>query len=80
MIALPASMRVHNVFRVSLLNKNIPNLNHIIDWTVIQVEHKGDLWVEPICILDQKVKVIRSEFIGMGKVQWTCYSPEDAKL
>ena len=38
MIALPASMLVHNVFHVSLLKKYIPDVNHVIDWNVIQVE------------------------------------------
>jgi hypothetical protein len=52
MLALSASMRVHNVFHVSLLKKYAPEFNHIIDWTVIQVEYKGDFWVEPIHILD----------------------------
>jgi hypothetical protein len=42
MLAFPASMIVHNVFHVSLLKKYVPNPNHIIDWNVIQVEHKGD--------------------------------------
>jgi hypothetical protein len=35
MIALLASMSVHNVFHVSLLKKYIPNANHVIDWNVI---------------------------------------------
>jgi hypothetical protein len=35
MLALPASMRVHNVFHVSLLNKYLLDPNHIIDWNVI---------------------------------------------
>jgi hypothetical protein len=35
MIALSASMYVHNVFHVSLLKKYIPNANHVIDWNVI---------------------------------------------
>jgi hypothetical protein len=38
MIALPASMFVHNVFHVSLLKKYIPDTNHVIDWNVVQVE------------------------------------------
>jgi len=38
MIALPASMSVHNVFHVSLVNKSIPNADHVVDWNVIQVE------------------------------------------
>jgi hypothetical protein len=35
MIALPASMSVHNVFHLSLLKKYIPDANHVIDWNVI---------------------------------------------
>jgi hypothetical protein len=59
MLVLHASMRVHNVFHVSLLNKCIPEPNHIIDWTMIWVENERDLWVEPICILYRKFKVLR---------------------
>jgi hypothetical protein len=35
MLALPASMRIHNVFHVSLLNKYIHDPNYVIDWTMI---------------------------------------------
>jgi hypothetical protein len=41
MIALPASMSVHNVFHVSLLKRYIPDDNHVIDWNVIQMEQEG---------------------------------------
>jgi hypothetical protein len=44
---------------------------------VIQEEHKGGFWVELVCILDQKVKVLRNKTIGMVKVQWICYGPKD---
>jgi hypothetical protein len=50
----------------------------VIDWTVIQVEHGGEFRVELVCILDQKVKVLRNKSIGLVKVQWTCYGPEYA--
>ena len=69
MLAFPASMRVHNVFHVSLLNKYVPDPNHIIDWNVILVEPEGDFWVELVHILDRKVKVIKNKYIGMVKVQ-----------
>jgi hypothetical protein len=65
MLAFPASMRVHNVFHVSLLKNYVPDANHVIDWNVIHVEHGGDFRVEPICILDRKVKVLRNKAIGM---------------
>jgi DUF438 domain-containing protein len=78
MLALPASMTVHNVFLVSLLKKYVPDGNHVIDWTVIQVEPEGVLQVHPVRILDRKNKQLRNRAIGLVKVQWTWYSPEDA--
>jgi hypothetical protein len=56
MMALPASMTVHNVFHVSLLKKYVPDANHIINWTVIQVEPDGVLQVHHVCILERKSK------------------------
>jgi hypothetical protein len=78
MIEFLASMRVHNVFNLSLLKKYVPDPNHIIHWNVIQVEHKRDFWVNLVCILDWKVKVLRNKSIGLINVQWTCYGSEDA--
>jgi hypothetical protein len=68
MLALSASIRVHNVFHVSLLKKYVPDPNHIIDWNAIQVEHEGDFRVEPVRIMDMKVKVLKSKSIRMVKV------------
>jgi hypothetical protein len=42
MLALPTSMRIHNVFHVSLLKKCVPDPNQMIGLNVIKVEHKGD--------------------------------------
>jgi hypothetical protein len=58
MIAFATSMSVHNVFHVSLLKKYIPDVNHVIDWNVIQVEQEGSFQVHPVCILDRKIKQI----------------------
>jgi hypothetical protein len=71
MLAFPASMRVYNVFLLSLLNKYIPNANHIIYWNVIQVENEGDFWVESMHILGKKVKMIWKKSIGIVNIQWT---------
>ena len=50
MLTFPASMNVHNVFHISLLKKYIPDVNHVIDWNVIQVEQEGDFQVQLVCI------------------------------
>jgi hypothetical protein len=78
MIALATSMSVHNVFHVSLLKKYIPDANHVIDWNVIQVEQEGAFQVHPIHISDRKIKQLYNRAIGLVKVQWTWYGPEDA--
>jgi hypothetical protein len=41
-LTLPASMCIHNVFYVSLLKNYEPDVNHVIDWNVIQVEQEGE--------------------------------------
>jgi hypothetical protein len=78
MIALVASMSVHNVSHVSLLKKYIPYVNHVIDWNVIQVEKEVTFQVHLVRILDRKIKQLRNRAIGLVKVQWTWYGPEDA--
>jgi hypothetical protein len=55
MIAFPTSMSIHNVFHVSFLKKYILDVNHVIDWNVIQVEQEGTFQVHLVHILDQKI-------------------------
>jgi hypothetical protein len=75
MFALPASMNVHNVFHVSLLNKYVHDPNHVIDWRLIQVETEGDFKVHPVRVLDRKFKMLWNRVIDLVKVEWTYYGP-----
>jgi hypothetical protein len=34
-LSFPACMSIHNAFHVSLLKKYVPDVNHVIDWTLI---------------------------------------------
>jgi hypothetical protein len=68
MLALPASMNVHNVFHVSLLNKYVHDPNHVIDWCLIQVETEGDFQVRLVRVLDKKVKMLWNQVIEPVKV------------
>jgi hypothetical protein len=71
MIALLASMSIHNVFNVSFLKKYIPNDNHVIDWNVIQVEQETIFQVHLVRIMDCKIKQLRNRSTRLVKVQWT---------
>ena len=53
-LALPAHIRVHNVFHTSLLKKYVYDTKHVIDWSLLQVEPKGEFSPEPLCILDKR--------------------------
>jgi hypothetical protein len=67
-LALHASMNVHNVFHVSLLKKYVHDPNHVIDWHLIQVETEGDVQVQPVWVLDRKVKMLWNRVIKLVKV------------
>jgi hypothetical protein len=41
------------------------------------VEQEGVLQLHPVHILDQKRKQLQNRAIGIVKVQWTWYGPED---
>ena len=59
-LAFAARTRAHNVFHVSLLKKYVHDPNHVINLDVIQVEPEGEFQIEPMCILDRKVTVLRN--------------------
>jgi hypothetical protein len=42
------------------------------------VEQESAFQVHPMRILDQKVKQLQNQAIGLVKVQWTWYGAEDA--
>ena len=53
-LALPPHIKVHNVFHASLLNKYVYDTKHVIDLSLLQVEHGGEFVPEPLHILDKR--------------------------
>jgi hypothetical protein len=77
-LALPPTIKAHNVLRVSLLKKYVHDSNNIIDWYVIQVKPEGEFMPKPQCILDKKETPLRNRTIAQVKVQWKNFLPDEA--
>ena len=79
-LALPPTIKVHNVFHVSILKRYIHDATHVIDWNVIQVGPEGDFQVGPERILDRRKTLLRNRTISQVKVQWKKLNPKEATL
>ena len=58
-LALPAHIKVHNVFHASLLKKYVYDTKHVIDWSLLQVEPEGEFVPKPLHILDKREVQLR---------------------
>ncbi|XP_059461958.1 uncharacterized protein LOC132190949 [Corylus avellana] len=77
-IALPPGLaNIHNVFRVSMLRKYIPDPSHVIRYEPLQLQ--GDLAYEevPVKLLDRKVQELRTKSIPLVKVLWRNHEIEE---
>ena len=70
-LELPLKLsHIYNVFHVSMLKKYVPNLSHILEIPPIELEEDLSFEVQPVAIIDQGMKQLRSKVIPMVKVLW----------
>jgi len=60
-LALPPTMKVYDVFHVSLLKNSIKVSDHVIDWSVLHVEPYGELQLEPQRIFQKRCSCSKIE-------------------
>jgi len=46
-LAIPPKMKVQDVFHISLLKIYVKDVEHVIDWSILQVDPKGEFPLEP---------------------------------
>ena len=59
-LALPAHIRVPNVFHASLLKKYFYDTKHVIDWFLLRVEPEGEFALDTLHRLDKKEVQLRN--------------------
>ena len=73
----PELSRIHSVFHVSMLKKYVPDPSHILETPSIELEEDLSFKVQPVAIVDQEMKQLRSKVIPMIKVLWRSDSIEE---
>ena len=61
---------IHDVFHVSMLRKYISNLSHVLEALPIELNEYLLFQVQPMGIVDQRMKELRNKIIPMVKVLW----------
>ena len=70
-LALPPNMSsVHEVFHVSILRKYTPDPAHVVDWGQVEVDTDETFKEGPVCILDNRDKVLRRKTVRLVRVLW----------
>ena len=69
--------RIHDVFHVSMLRKYIADPSHVLETPPIELEEDLSFEVQPMEIIDQKLKELRNKVISMLKVLWRSDSVEE---
>ena len=63
---------------MSFLKKYVKDVDHVIDWYVLQVEANGEFQLKAQCILQRKMLMLRNRAIKKAKVQCKHFGPNEA--
>ena len=70
-LELPQELeRIHDVFHVSMLKKYISDPSHMLEAPPIELKENLSFEVQPVEIIDQKLKELRNKTSSMVKVLW----------
>ena len=77
-LAFPAHVRVHNVFHAYLLKKYVYDTKHVVDWSLLHVEPKGEFSPEPTHILEKREVWLQKCTLVQLKVKWYHFEAYEA--
>ena len=68
---------MYDVFHVSRLKKYCPDPRHVLAAEEIELQEDLSFKEEPVKILDQKVKVLRTKSVPLVKVLWQYHDVQE---
>ena len=70
-LELPSELsHIHNVFHVLMLKKYVSNPSHILEALPFELNEDLSFEIQPVSIVDQRIKELRNKAIPMVKVLW----------
>ena len=69
--------RIHNVFHISVLRKNIPDESHILQTPPVKLKEDLSYVEEPVEIIDHKLQELWRKTISLVKVLWRNHRKEE---
>jgi hypothetical protein len=75
LILPPHLHKNHNIFHVSILLHYVVDESHKPNWKELQVSDVGTLTIEPLRILDRRVRQLKNRLVDKVKFQWDKYGP-----
>ena len=66
----PSMLGVREVFHVSMLRKYAPDPAHVVDWGQIEIDTDGTFEEGPVCIVDNRDRVLRRKTVRLVRVLW----------
>jgi hypothetical protein len=65
-------------FLLNIFQHYINDSNHVIDWTMIQVEPEGEFHPDALRVLDMKEKFLQNQSVMQVKLQWKHFGVDEA--
>ncbi|XP_070012884.1 uncharacterized protein [Nicotiana sylvestris] len=80
-LALPPGLSaVHPVFHVSMFRKYHGDPSHVLDFSTVQLDRDLTYEEEPVAILDQQVRQLRSKSYPLVPIQWREYADSPLRI
>jgi len=58
-LVLPPTMKIHDVFHVSLIKKYVKDVDRLIEWFVLQVDSEGEFQLDLQCSLQRNILMLQ---------------------